>query len=66
MFLHVSVILSKGGSGRHPSPHPPGRQTTPMADRHPLLGGRPPSGQTPSQGWPLQQMVRILLECILV
>ena len=56
MFLHVSVILSTGGAGVTPPGIQPPRQT-------PLLGQIP----TPSpQGRPLQRMVRILLECILV
>ena len=58
IFLHVSVILSKGGAGRGLSDNP--------LDRHPLDKHSP--GQTPPtpQGRPLQRTVRILLECILV
>ena len=61
-FLHLSVILSTGGSGRHP-PVDPGQTTTPRgpwADiptplgRHPPRAetplGRHPPGQTPSPG----------------
>ena len=66
MFLHMSVILYTGGClpdtsprqiplGRHPQRHPPGQ--TPLRQT--------PPGQKPPKRWPLQQMVRILLECIL-
>ena len=58
MFLHLSVILFTGGEGVS-GRHPPGRQ--PLF-RHPM--GRHPGRHTPR--WPLQQTVRILLECILV
>ena len=59
----------------HPTGRQPARQTTSLG-RHPLH--RHPSGQTPPgrhpptdnpsppPRWPLQQTVRILLECILV
>ena len=53
--------------------HPPPWADTPFLDRHPLPGQTPPSlGRHPPPWadsppiWLLQQMVRILLKCILV
>ena len=59
MFLHLSVILSIGGvsASVHAGIPPPPGQTPPSAD---TPWTDPPSRQL------LQQMVRILLECILV
>ena len=68
MFLHMSVILSNGGSCRYPL------ADTPLLGRH-APGKTPSLGQTapwqtstppPFQGRPLQRTVHILLECILV
>ena len=80
VYVFTGVCLSTGGGevyipwadspcslGRHPSGltplgwHPPGQ--TPPLGRPP---GQTPSRQTPPNRQPLQRMVSILLECILV
>ena len=69
MFLHVSVILSTGQADT-----PPGRQTAPLAGRHPLPGRQtPPTGRHSLQAdTPRQADTPPLdghcsgLECILV
>ena len=58
MFLQVSVCLQVGRCTLPLGRHPPG-QTPP-------LPGQTPPGRHPETRRPLQQTVRILLECILV
>ena len=48
---------------------PPPGWTSPLSGRHiprqtPPLGRHPPQADSPQLRWPLQRMVRILLECI--
>ena len=62
MFLHVSVILSTGGRLADPLGRPP----HPWADTLPWANTPPGGRHPPSPGRPLQRVVRILLECILV
>ena len=78
-WLLMYVQLSQAGSTMHPTVmlscyrpscllpgrHPPG-QTPPWQANTPPAGRQPPSRQIPCLGWPLQWMVCILLECILV
>ena len=70
---YVYTPLDRPPLGRHQPPlgtHPLGRHQPPLGRHQPPLGTHPlgihPSRQTPSPRRPLQRMVRILLECILV
>ena len=62
MFLHVSVILSTGGSTWAGTP----RAVTPPWESTPPPAGMPPLEQCMLGDMGNKRAVRILLECILV
>ena len=67
MLLHLSVSYSvhRGCLAGHPLGIHPHWADTPLGNTHTPWAATPTPADTPTR-WPMQQMVRILLECILV
>ena len=69
-YVFTGVCRSTGGCTSPWADTPPGQTHTPLAShphgQTPLWPDTPPSRHLPPGRWPLQQMVCILLECILV